>query len=88
MRRAVREGKLRRHLSDGGTHRFRSEELVEWAASGGTARLTAKAAAARAGVDYEVLRRATLAGDLDCERTEGGHARYHEAEVDRWAARS
>lgn len=86
IRKAVVDKELRSYITDGGTHRFRRADLLAWAESRGTARLNAKSAAKRAGVGYEAIRRATLNGDLDCQRTPGGHARYDEAEVDRWAA--
>jgi molybdopterin-binding protein len=54
----------------------------------GTIRLLpVRAAAARLGVGYSTLKRWVLAGVVRTTRTEGGHHRISEAELDRLAAR-
>jgi molybdopterin-binding protein len=49
--------------------------------------LTIRAAAERVGVGYSTFKRWVLAGRVRTTRTEGGHHRVSEAELDRLAAR-
>ena len=51
------------------------------------ARITVRAAAARLGVAYSTLKRWVLTGRVRTTRTEGGHHRVSEAEIDRLLAR-
>jgi molybdopterin-binding protein len=49
--------------------------------------LTIRAAAARLGVGYSTLKRWVLTGHVRTTRTEGGHHRVAESEIDRLSAR-
>jgi molybdopterin-binding protein len=49
--------------------------------------LTVRAAAERLGVGYSTLKRWVLSGRVRTTRTEGGHHRVSEAEIDRLTAR-
>jgi molybdopterin-binding protein len=49
--------------------------------------LTVRSAATRLGVSYSTLKRWVLAGHVRTTRTEGGHHRVSEAEIDRLTAR-
>jgi len=49
--------------------------------------LTVRAAAERLGVGYSTLKRWVLAGQVRTTRTEGGHHRVSDAEIDRLQAR-
>jgi excisionase family DNA binding protein len=84
IRDAVASGRLRSFVTDGGTHRFAAADIDRWAAVRRRAPLTPKDAGDRVGVHPDELRRAVHAGELQADRTPGGHARYAPDELDRW----